>query len=539
MNRAIHGVNRLNGMSESTLAGRMNSLRAEYDASRDTRFRRQISGVSWSGSGADFHFRSDASYLKIMELARDFDRNDQVVGQGVSRVLANVLQDGAKLDMKTGNEDADKYILNELWLPWATDKDACDISGEQTLDSMASLALRSVIVDGDVFALPTDKGSIDLVEGHRCQTPTGTKKNVVLGVKMDDNRNRQEFWFTKQDIGFQRAHLVGDMRQIPARGSDGNRQVLQMYLPKRKSQTRGVSALAPIANPVSMFGDTQLAQMVQQQIVSCYTIIHEFPDKFPDSTKGDPAGEESTEQLGDGSTRDLEGISPGVDYIGAPGEVIKGFSPNVPSPAYFEFASLTLTLISINLDLPLAVLLLDPSKTNFSGWRGAMDQARLRFQTLYRFVVRDFYEPIFRWKMRQWLATEERLQKFAARADRRTKENILRHIWSDQFWPYIEPNKDAMADALIVKSNLNSERRVLARRGLPIDEIHAEIIADRARFIEDSIKATEAINKEFPDAKVDWREIAGTEPLSFNENVSLFDANAAAAAEGGKVGDDE
>jgi len=43
-----------------------------------------------------------------------------------------------------------------------------------------------------------------------------------------------------------------------------------------------------------------------------------------------------------------------------------------------------LGILAVNLDLPLCVFLLDASETNYSGFRGAIDQARQRPATRRR-----------------------------------------------------------------------------------------------------------------------------------------------------------
>ena len=41
-----------------------------------------------------------------------------------------------------------------------------------------------------------------------------------------------------------------------------------------------------------------------------------------------------------------------MELFGFPGESLKGFSPNVPNPEFFQHAKLILTILASNLDLP-------------------------------------------------------------------------------------------------------------------------------------------------------------------------------------------
>src|SRR5690606_1028361 len=98
--------------------------------------------------------------------------------------------------------------------------------------------------------------------------------------------------------------------------------------------------------------------------------------------------------------------APGIEYTGAPGEKLTGFSPNIPNAEFFEHARLILTFVAINLDMPLQMLLLDATATNFSGWRGAFDQAKIGFRQIQSWLLKRFYAPVYEWKLRQWIAED-------------------------------------------------------------------------------------------------------------------------------------
>jgi len=123
----------------------------------------------------------------------------------------------------------------------------------------------------------------------------------------------------------------------------------------------------------------QFAQLIKAQIAAAYAVIRErdiqmeTPPLDPgEVTPGDPGSPEY--QLIQEMMRTGVEIGPGMEWIGAPGERLSGFSPNIPNTEFFQHAKMLLTFLAINLDLPLAVLMLDPSDTNFSGWRRGLEQ---------------------------------------------------------------------------------------------------------------------------------------------------------------------
>lgn len=496
-----------------SLAESFDLLRADYNAAKASRFRRTRAGVSGTGRSGDYHYRTEGDFLRLMEIARDFIRNDVVVGQAVRRLVHNVVRDGFTLDPQTHNSDADE-ILTRRWAEWTGDPARCELAGEHNWHRIEQLALQQTIVDGDLIVLLTNTGAVELVEAHRMRTPTNAKRSskyknsLVHGVLLDENRRRREYWITKNDIDpNQTVSRISDMKRYPARDRQGNRLVLHVYRPDRVSQTRGVSALAPVVDVVSQHDECQFAQMVKQQVSSAFAILRQQADPHFLRTGSAPTavqlGARETETLSDGTTRTLEGIGPGMIYTGQPGETLTGFSPNVPNPEFFKHTSLLLTFISINLGLPLQVLLLDPTKTNFSGWRGAIDQARMGFLDLQNWLIASLHSPVYRWQVRNWATTDPVLREL----DQLPGVDLLRHRFHPPSWPYIEPLKDASADLLQVRNGMLSHRRRCAKRGLNWEEVSAEIVADNALLIRKAEEAAQKLNLEL-NLNLSWRELA-------------------------------
>ena len=167
-----------------------------------------------------------------------------------------------------------------------------------------------------------------------------------------------------------------------------------------------------------------------------------------------------------GMQRSWEKMFPGMVYDGLPGEKLTGMSTNVPNAEYFEQVMLLLTYIAVSLDLPVQVLLLDPTKTNFSGWRGAVDQARQRWQVRQKNLISKFHRRVYRWKLRQWLRQHTWLQDAWLQGGL----NVFGHQWNPPAWSYIEPLTDVKADELIVRGGHNSRRGVLAKRGMNYEQ---------------------------------------------------------------------
>jgi lambda family phage portal protein len=485
-------------------AGRQDTfecLRSDYQAAKVGRFRRRRNGVASSGSAADYHYRSDADYLRIMEYARDMDRNDAIVGQMVDRAVLNIIQNGLTPDPKTGDAALDQAI-KDRWYNFAGDARQCSLDGEYVYRDLEKLSLRQMFVDGDDFSLLTDEGPIELVEAHRCRTPTSTQRNVVHGVMLDGRRRRLEYWFTRDDIDPGRAvRLVSQITKVPAFDAEGNRNVLHLRNPKRVTQTRGVSAFAPVFDMMGMHEDLQFSKLVQQQVASCIAILRERSENFKGGSV-DPYGPQNVETF-DAFKRIVEDLAPGMEIRGLPGEKISGFSPNIPNAEFFQQMRTILQLIGINLGMPLVLLLMDASDTNFSGWRGAMDQARMGFRDMQQHLIDHWECPIYLWKLRQF-AREDRA--FRAAMEKKSGSTYFNHEWNAPRWPYIQPFQDAQADQLRQRALLASPRRIHGGLAQDWNDTIDETVEDNKYAINAAIEAAVELSKK-AGQKVTWREV--------------------------------
>jgi capsid protein len=254
-----------------------------------------------------------------------------------------------------------------------------------------------------------------------------------------------------------------------------------------------------------MFEDIQFAKLVQQQVLSCFAIFREQSQIAGGGLPGLASGYGNTElEVSPEGVRYIDNIAPGMEVIGGPGQKLHGFSPNVPGTGYFEHVRLMLQMIGVNLGLPLCLVLMDGSETNFSGWRGAVDEARKGFKANQRNLVQRLHTPVYKWKVSQWIAEDASLrQAYSQIGDR-----IFIHKWNSPRWAYIDPVGDAQGDQLRLQNALTSPRRLHAERGSEWQEIADEIVEDMSYAIRLAKKAADAINGEYDDgAPVHWREL--------------------------------
>jgi lambda family phage portal protein len=480
------------------LQATFDKVRADYDMSRESRFVRRRTGVHAMGSGADYHYRNEAKYYQDIEQARDMDRNDALVGILAERRVDNIVQGGFTLDPKTGDKGLDLELWS-MWQEFADDPDQCDIAGESTWAEIERAAVRAESIDGDIVITGTEDGPFQVLESHVIQS-SGRLPDTFLGVTRDQYGRRVSY-HVRQDIDA--FGTRGPSVEVDVRTAAGVRQLFHVYNPKRILQTRGVTQLAPIFAYSGMLEDINFAKLVQQQVVSCFAIFRKMAagsDALPsvDGVYGNPSTERTA-----GGTRSIEGVSPGMEIIGEPGEELHGFSPNVPNSEYFQQVKLILQVIGVNFGLPLCLVLMDGSETNFSGWRGAVDEARKGFVADQLNLVRRLNRPAYQWKLSQWIERDPALKRIANAG----KLDIFAHNWNLPTWGYIEPVADSEGDASQIRNGQTSPRRQQASRGKDHETITDEIVEDNSYSITRAIKEAAKTNAMFPNIEpLTWRD---------------------------------
>lgn len=482
-----------------------------YRAAENTRFSKKPTSPYTSGSSGDQHFRSEYQYHLMAERAEELDRNDILAGQAMDRTCCNVLQGGFTLDPQTGDSEADK-ILKEEWEAYTQDEERCDVMGEFDFNTLSWIAMRSSFTRGDIISIPLQDERIQLVENYRLRSPTITsesdRKRIVFGVEVDTNRRPVAYHLASDDIPVFRALSFSETKRFEVRDDQGHKQIFLHKVPKRISLTRGITMYSPVMHAFGMHDDIQFAKMVQQQMVSCIALVRkrELGFDLPDDAYWDHRLEPDPCRAG--QMRPVKDLAPASWYTTLPGEDLDVINSGVPNPTFFDHAKQMQQLIGLNFGLPLILLLMDASETNFSGWRGAVDQAKIGFKDLQRNWSRSWYTPHYRLKLRAW--SDSPIQRRPiARLFRRLGPAIFNHRWIHPVWDYIEPLKDIQADLLELRGGLNSQRRVQERRSRDWDVIHREIVEDNSKLIRLAKLEAQSINQEFgDDDPVTWREVA-------------------------------
>lgn len=472
---------------------RSDSYRAELEAANpNNRFMRRRNGTY---SNVE-RILTPRALWTITQTARHMVQNDALPGQMIERLADNVIQGGFRLVMQTPDDGLNED-LGAMVEEWANDPQRCDYYGQYTLSEQCWLSFVQTAQDGEVFFLFVDDGRLQMVENDRC---VGSDP-YLGGVKRDSDGRIVSYRFSRS-IPMTYFAADKDTEEHQVYDDEGFRQVAHLYCPKRRSQCHGYSWFTPIMVKAGMLDDLEFATVIKAQTAATIAGVAERTTStapavaktlgYQNANASGPNGTETTTDMRGGLIVDLPF-----------GRKLAGFAPVVPNSEHFQHVQHTIKEIGAALNMPVEMVLLDSGVSNFSGTRMAMDNARMSFQRLQRTWVSSFLCPMLKWKIRQWLPRLGRAaQTMAATGD------LFSHRWIAPSWRYIQPVEQATGAAIELENNIVSPREVVGRQGRDYADVVAETVEDNGAMIAAALAKAQEIKAKFPDADVNWREIA-------------------------------
>jgi lambda family phage portal protein len=475
------------------------------------------------GGTGDAHLPA-AHLWRVREISRHMVGNDDLLGQMISRLSDNVIQSsGFRFVPQTGDPVLNDELA-DMWTEYATNPLACDYYGERDLAAQAWLTFFQMVQDGDHFAILVDDGTVQMIEADRCQTVGGSAESW-LGLDFDSQGRVLNYNFSEIGQGQFGGNRVTTGRTIAARDSDNFRQVCHIMDPRRVTQHRGYPWITPLMVKSGMLDDLQFSTIVKAQSAAAHAIFFERDAGVAGGPVRLGSRETVTKSTPDGSvdTVTSEAVRYGMSTTLPAGVRAKLATAPIPNQEHFEHVRHLIRQIGAGLNMPLEMVLLDASQTNFSGWRGAMDQARMSFVRNQRAFSHQFYCPIARMFLRR-LATKQGGMIRAAHYD----GSLYKFRFASPAWPYINPKEDAEAANVMVTTGQDSPRGIVAKRGGSYDDVIRETVEDRTKALRLAIEASQKIRVDL-NYEVSPLLILGWELPSSISGVANQDENANAS----------
>ncbi|HUT11093.1 MAG TPA: phage portal protein [Thermoguttaceae bacterium] len=432
----------------------------------------------------------DQHRKKLIAQSRDFQRNNGIYTGMIERAVAYIVSNGFGLRVKTSSRQADRRI-ESLWRQWWLRP---EVRGLLTGPQVARMACRELLAVGDFGAVKTDKATIRLIEAEQIDHPKltdGIDKNVYgtptvyhvcpysSGGRVDTNKHK--------------AVAAADF--------------LFVVDPKRPSQTRGIPVLVSTFPMLHRINDVCDSEAVSWQLLARYAVAvlrEEGPTLAFDESAADTE-RAGADTAGDDTTTRVTELDYALIFHGQPGESVKGIERNIPGKDFPESIRMFLRLVGLPLGLPLEIILLDWTKSNYSQSRAVLEQAYETFQAYQDILEHQFFAPLLQWKLAAWAGDT----KVGKRAGEELRTGLSRDDtpvieWIRPTFPWLDQLKEAQAQAAKLDRTLTTHAHVC--KSLKLDR--EDVLSTREREVAEAIEIADRLSKQF-DRPIPWEPFAG------------------------------
>lgn len=408
--------------------------------------------------------------------ARWLVKNNPHAAAAKRAFVSNLIGDGIKPTAKIKNDAPLKEAIQEAWLDWT---DECDWDGLWDFYGLQSVGAGEIFTAGECF--------IRFINDDEAEVPLklqmlpaemlpiaetkdlGGGRTIRMGIEFDTSGRRVAYHFHKQHPadstvpGGQSSELL----RVPAD------EVLHIINADEPGQLRGVPFFLSAIATLAMVDAYEHAELVRMHTATLYVAF-----VIRESTEGQHQLE------ADGvETDDVEngiGMEPGAVLDLLPGEDVKFSNPSDVGQRYEEFMYRQLLKVAAACGVPYEAMTGDLRKTSFGSQRGGLLDFRRRIGALqHQLIVFQFCRPVRQRWMEQAVLTA--VLPVTPSAFQTRRRELMRADWIPAKWAWIDPLKDAQAEALSVESGFKPRAEVCDALGFDVEEVDRRRAEDMER----------------------------------------------------------
>lgn len=355
---------------------------------------------------------------------------------------------------------------------WAAVYDRLDVRGRpgrggMSVGELQKLALRSVILSGDVLARPIAekvKGSpvplsLQLISGDRLSDNGGNQvaegNTFYRGVELDDKGRRAAYHILPPSTDPSASLKIEPVR-IPAEN------LVHLYVSEDIDQLRGVPWFAPTLLQFRDTGDLQYNVLKASAVAACVVMGYRLANGQSKLGLEGATGDDLTDSDGNRITKMQPGMLINLGKDGA----LEGFSPNQPTTNAEAFIKHMLRGVGAALPgVKPTTVTGDYKGASFSSERSADNDCWPEMESVQDWFAASFCQPIFEQVLIAAMVAGyfddiAKPEEIAAR-----REELLAASWQGPVARSINPKDDVEAALLRVSAGMSSPQKEAARVG--------------------------------------------------------------------------
>jgi lambda family phage portal protein len=420
---------------------------------------------------------------RLREYSRDLNRNDAIAAGATDTLVTNIVGRGLRPQSKLRanmlgiSDDRARELQRQAELIWETWKPLADSGNRLDFDEIQSLALRKIMEDGEVLALPTwaDESwrplsrTVELLETDRLTTQGATTiTGQETGIDVGTRGEPAVYNFSKIDPTKGTAQFGSGSERLAARDDQGRPRVLHIYRSHRPGQMRGTPLFTPMISLFQDLADAIEAKVVAYKVAAFLSVFITQTDSY-----GGPGAATAQEP---GTGKNIEDLELGEIRYLKTGENIQVVDAKRNSEDFHNFAEQILRILGVGIALPYELLMKDFSKTSYSSARAALLEARRIFTVWRSWFATRFCQPFYELVLEEaYLRGQWPVPKFY---ENRTE--YLRAAWMGDGWGWIAPEKEISASYSAIAAGLSTHAKELAGQGEDYEETFDQLSQEKA-----------------------------------------------------------
>lgn len=443
-----------------------NSGYSEHGASRS-----KTSLLKWLASSKSAHEDISENVELLRTRSRDLYSGGAPLGKGaIDRIVLNALGSGLRLNVRI-----DPRLLNmseQQAIDWAAKTEAefdywassklADTGGELTFYELQQLALKSILIDGECFAILRNVTfkhknipyflKIQLIEPERLQNPVNREGFMYdEGVMLNTDGNVIGYNIKNRNPN---AELPGQPR-LEDRFIPYGPNILHIFQRERIGQHRGVPFLAPVIEQLKQLSRYTDAELMSAVVSGMYSIF------FEHTPREDGVYSEDEYAVDANFGESLEGITADM-MMGAIMDLPEGvkatsLSPGRPNQNFGQFIESLAHQIGGALGIPQELLYLHFT-ASYSASRGALLEAWKLFKYWRGWFAESFCKPVYE----AFLDEAVSLGRIDAPLYYQDDFHAKLYSWAEWVGPsqgQLDPTKEVQAAVLKIANNLSTYQR--------------------------------------------------------------------------------
>lgn len=411
--------------------------------------------------------------LRTIYQSREFQRDNPIYQGMVNRAVAYIIGTGFNLKPLTKDPETNKTI-EKLWRgAWRRPEVREVLSGV----AVEKMVCRELIVAGDnCAALVGDK--VQIFEAEQM-----TSGLYPEGIKTDDKGKPEQYYVAP--------YSNGQVDRGRAKKYDPKHFIF-VTDPDRPSSLRTVPPLQAAFAMLHRINDVCDSSAIAFQMMSRLAFAVK---RLGGAELANQEAVTDPNAIEDSIAQKIMEFDTAIIFNCDPGEEIDTIDRKVPGEKFSESLRMFLRLLGLPLGLPLELILLDWTESNYSQSRAVLEQAYQTFRGWQELIGSSFLNVIYERHVRRWL------HDGLIDGD---IDDLLRYIWIAPSFPWIDQLKEVQAASLRVERSFSTMSTVCKSLGTD----YSDVLPERVKEITEAIEAAKAIEKA-TKVEVDWRYLTG------------------------------